>query len=114
MIKVCDAGLVFSLTLIFENCLSQGVFPDKLKKANVVPVHKKKENNLKEHYRPFPLLPIFEKCLEKLIFATLYHYLESNSLLNPNQSVFCPGDSALNQLLSIVNSIFQAFECNLP
>ena len=113
MIKLCDAALVFSLTLIFENFLLLGVFPDRLKKANVVPVPKKKENNLKEHYRPFPLLHIFDKCLEKLIFATLYHYLESNSFLNSNQSVFRSGDSALNQLLPIVNSIFQAFECNL-
>ena len=35
-----------------------------------------------------------------------------NSLLNPNQSGFRPGDSTVNQLLSIVNSIFQEFDCH--
>ena len=44
----------------------------------------------------------------------LYQHLESNSLLNPNQSGFLSGDSTVNQLLSIVNSISHAFDCNPP
>ena len=116
MIKLCDKTLVFPLKLIFENCLRQGVFPEKWKKANVVPFHKKNEKNLKENYRPISLLPIFGKILEKLIFDMLYQHFGSiiSSLLNPSQSDFRPGDSTVNQLLSIVNSISQAFDCNPP
>ena len=114
MIKLCDKALVFPLKLIFENCLRKGVFPEKWKIANVVPVHKKNEKNLKENYRPISLLPIFGKILEKLMFDMLYRHLESNSLLNPNQSGFRPGDSTVYQLLSIVNSISQAFDCSPP
>ena len=114
VIKVCDKALLFPLKLIFENCLRQGVFPEKWKKANIVPVHKKNEKNLKENYRPISLLPIFGKILEKLIFDMLYQHLVSNSLLNPNQSGFRHGDSTVNQLLSIVNSISQTFDCNPP
>ena len=51
--------------------------------------------------------------LEKLTFDTLYHHLETNNLLNPNKSGFRPDDSAINHLLSIINSMFQAFDCNL-
>ena len=112
MIKLCDDVLLLPLKLIFENCLSQGIFPEMWKKANVVPVHKKNFKNLKQNYRPIPLLPIFGKILEKLIFDTLYQHLAVNNVLNPNQSGFRPGDSMINQLLSIVNSIFQAFDCN--
>ena len=114
MIKLCDVALVFLLKLVFENFHRQGIFPEKWKKANVVPILKKNEKNLKENYRSISLLPIFGKILEKLIFNTLYRHLESNSLLNPNQSGFRPGDSTVNQLLSIVNSISQAFDCNPP
>ena len=114
MIKLCDVALVFPLKLIFENCLRQGVFPEMWKKANVVPIHKKNEKNFKENYRPISLLQVFGKIFEKLIYDTLYQHLESNSLLNPNQSGFHPGDSTVNQLLSIVNSISQAFDCNPP
>ena len=36
------------------------------------------------------------------------------SLLNPNQSGFRPGDSCINQLLAITHELFEAFDCNPP
>ena len=72
MIKLSDAALVVPLKIIFENCLRCGVFPDIWKYANVVPVHKKNEKNLKGKYRPISLLPIFGKILEKLMYDSLY------------------------------------------
>ena len=112
MIKYCDSALVLPLKLIFLNCLSRGIFPDAWKGANVVPVHKKNEKNLKENYRPISLLPIFGKILEKLIFDSLYSHLGANNLLNPCQSGFCPGDSAISQLPSITQTIHSAFDCD--
>ena len=114
MIKLSDVSLVTPLKIIFTNCLSQGVFPGIWKCANVVPVHKKNEKNLKSNYRPISLLPIFGKMLEKLMYDSLYSHLDSCDLLNPNQSGFCPGDSTVNQLISIIHTIFKAFDCNPP
>ena len=102
----------YPLKLIFESCMTQGVFPQIWKQANVVPVHNKNSKSLKSNYRPVSLLLIFGKILEKFIFDSLYHHLNTNSLLNQNQSGFRPGDSTINQLLSIVNIIFTAFVCN--
>ena len=107
-----DESLITPLRLIFKNCLRRGIFPETWKRANVVPVHKKNEKNLKENYRPISLLQIFSKILEKLINESLYLHLERENLLNPNQSGFRPGDSTINQLLSITHSIFEAFDCN--
>ena len=92
-IKLSDAALVVPLRIIFTNCLRCGVFPQIWKCANVVPVHKKNEKNLKGNYRPIFLLPIFGKILEKLIYDSLYSHLVSCELLNPNQSGFRPGGS---------------------
>ena len=114
MIKLSDDALVLPLKTIFINCLRRGLFPEIWKHANVVPVHKKNEKNVKGNYRPISLLPIFGKILEKLIFDSLYSHLESHDLLNPNQSGFRPGDSTINQLLSITHTIFKAFDCNPP
>ena len=114
MIRMCDDSLVFPLKLIFEACLRQGVFPEVWKRANVVPVHKKNSKNLKQNYRPISLLPILGKILEKLMFDSLYEHLSLHELLNPDQSGFRPGDSTINQLISIVHSIFVAFDCNPP
>jgi len=114
MIKLSDTALVAPLKIIFENCLRCGVFPQLWKHANIVPVHKKNEKNLKGNYRPISLLPIFGKILEKLIYDSLYSHLVSSEVLNPNQSGFRPGDSTVNQLISITHTIFEAFDCNPP
>ena len=114
MIKLSDAALVAPLKIIFTNCLRSGIFPQIWKHANVVPVHKKNENNLKGNYCPISQLPIFGKKLENLIYDSLYSHLLSSDLLNPNQSGFRPGDSTVNQLISIAHTIFKAFDCNPP
>ena len=114
MIKLSDVALVLPLKTIFTNCLRRGLFPETWKYADVVPVHKKNEKNLKGNYRPISLLPIFWKIFEKLIYNSLYSHLVSHELLNPNQSGFRPGDSTVNQLLSITHTIFKAFDCNPP
>ena len=35
-------------------------------------------------------------------------------MVNPNQSCNRPGDSPINQLISITHTIFKAFDCNPP
>ena len=85
IIKLRDAALVPPLKIIFTNCLRRGIFPKIWKHANVVPVHKKNEKNVKANYRPLSLLPVFGKILEKLIYDSLYSHLVSCELLNPNQ-----------------------------
>ena len=114
MIKLSDAALITPLKIIFTNCLRRGLFPEIWKYANVVPVHKKNEKNVKGNYRPISLLPIFGKILEKLMYDSLYSHLASHELLNPNQSGFRPSDSSVNQLISITHTIFEAFDCNPP
>ena len=114
MVYLSNKILYNVLMIIFTNCLRCGLFPQIWKCANVVPVHKKNEKNLKGNYRPISLLPIFGKILEKLIYDSVYTHLVSCEFLNPNQSSFRPGDSTINQLISITHTIFKAFDCNPP
>ena len=57
-------------------------------------------------------MPVCGKIFEKIIFNSLFKYLEDNKLLNGNQSGFCPGDSCVHQLLSITHEIYKAFDAN--
>ena len=66
------------------------------------------------NYRPVSLLPICGKVFEKIIFNSLSVYLNNNNLLNSNQSGFRPGDSCVNQLISITYDIYKAFDANPP
>ena len=114
MKKFSGVALVYPLKIIFTNFLRLGRFPKIWKYANVVPVHKKNEKNVKGNYRPISLLPIFGKIFETLVYDSLYSHLVSHDLLNPNQSGFRPGDSTVNKLISITHSIFKVFDCNPP
>ena len=110
MIKTCDTEIVIPLYLIYIKCLEPGRFPSNWRKANVLPIHKKENRQIKKNYRPITLLPICMKIFETLIFDTIYEYLCENQLLTPNQSGFHPGDSTVNQLLFITHKIYSAFE----
>ena len=114
MLKLCDKSIVKPPPIIFKNCKLRKTFPDLWKKANVVPIHKKGEKDFIKNYRPVSLLPIFGKNFERLIFNSLFKYIDENELLNPNQSEFRPFDSCVNQLLSINHQIFSNFDCDPP
>ena len=43
------------------------------------------------------------------MFDAIYEFLCENQLLTPNQSGFRPGNSTINQLLSITHKIYSAF-----
>ena len=47
---------------------------------------------------------------EKIVFDAIYSFLNSNKLIDSNQSGFRPGDSTINQLLAITTEIYNAFE----
>ena len=50
-----------------------------------------------KNYRPVSLLLTCSKIFEKIIFNSLFKYLEDNKLLNCNQSGFLPDDSCVYQ-----------------
>ena len=114
MIKICGDSIIGPLSIIFKNCISKGIFPNKWKKANVVPIFKKGNKQELSNYRPISLLPIFAKIFEKIIYKNLYSHLMSNNLISTRQSGFIKGDSTINQLLSITHMINQAFDCDIP
>ena len=60
------------LTLIINQSLSTGVFPDKLKTAKVIPLYKKDDPHLVDNFRPISLLPAISKIFEKIVFNQVY------------------------------------------
>ena len=75
----------------------------------VVPVHQKGNKQTLGNYRPVSLLPICGKIFERLIYNSLFEFFIANELISSNQSGFKPGDSCINQLLSITHEIYKSF-----
>jgi hypothetical protein len=72
LLKVIEPVILKSLTLLINQVLYSGVFPDKLKIAKVIPIFKKDDPSLFENYRPISLLPTTSKVLENKL---LYNYI---------------------------------------
>ena len=70
----------------FNYCIANGEFPDELKHADVIPVHKKNEKCNKTNYRPVSILTNISKIYEKLLYNQLSKYFYS--LLATNQCGF--------------------------
>ena len=79
---------------------------------NIILVHKKGDKLLITNYRPVVFLPICGELFEKIIFNSLFFYLNNNNLLNSNLCGFRPGDSCVHQLVSMTHDICKAFDAN--
>ena len=113
MIKICDTSICRPLKLIFQSCLESGRFPIEWKNTNVVPVHKKCNKQILKNYRPTSLLPIAGKIFERLLYDRMFEFFIENNLISKSHSGFRPGDSCINQVLSITHEIYQSFDDSL-
>ena len=57
LLKVLKFELSKSLTLIINQMITTGVFPDSLKISKIIPLFKKSDSSLLSNYRPISLLP---------------------------------------------------------
>ena len=58
------------------------------------------------------LLSICSKVFEKLIFDSIYEFIDENNIFNNNESGFQPSDSCIHQLIAITHNIFCVFHAN--
>jgi len=98
----CDI-IAPQLTFIFNLCINSGQFVDDWKIARVTPIFKKGSKSDLNNHRPVSVLPVLSKSFEKIVFDQLYDYLNSNNLLEENQSGFRPSFSTATCLLKQMN-----------
>ena len=109
MLKVSRDAIIEPLFKIFKNCLKYGIFPIDWKKGTIAPIFKKGDKQNIKNYRPVYLLPICSKIFDRIIYDNMLKYFLDNNLISPKQSGFRPGDSCINQLLSITHDVSTSF-----
>ena len=85
--------------------MTEGVFPDHLKVAKIIPVFKAGDAQLVTNYRPISILAIFSKIFEKILCSRLESYLEQNNILHENQFGFRRKVLTCSALLQLVDKI---------
>ena len=98
------------LTYLCNLSLRQGIFPDILKIANVIPLYKKDNPMLFNYYRPVSLLCSLSKILERVMHNRVISYLEYNKILFKYQFGFRKSHSTYLALTILMDKITKSLE----
>ena len=98
------------LTHILNLSLLEGVFPNELKIANVLPLYKADDDMLFKNYRPVSVLSVLSKVFERIMYNCLISFLESNKILFKNQFGFRKQHSTYMALVLLLDKIVKALE----
>lgn len=102
--------ITIPLTHLVNLSFQEGTFPSSLKKALVVPIHKRSDKSILSNYRGIVLLSVFSKIYEKSYCIRLNIFLSKEKILVNNQFGFRSGCSTQDAILSLYNFILSSFE----
>lgn len=104
-IKQIYSKIVHVLLYIINFSFSAGVFPDRLKQALVIPIHKKNSIHKCSNYRPISLLSVLSKIIEKIMKKRLIAYLNKINFFSKNQFGFREGLNTESALISFMEGV---------
>lgn len=110
LLKEIITSIVTPLTVLFNDCIVNGVFPTALKKTKVIPIFKKGARDHLSNYRPIAIVPILSKVLEIIMSNQLLNHFQSHGILCKEQFGFRRGLSTTHALLELTQHILNCFE----
>ena len=105
ILKAASEYIASPLSKLMNNCIKNGVFPDSLKIANVIPVFKSGERDVLSNYRPISILPCISKVFEKIISKRLTDYFNTIGIPSKNQFGFQKNSSTFMAIASVMEEI---------
>ena len=88
MLKTIKNTILEPLSLLFNQSLEEGTFPEIFKLSEVIPLHKGTSRIEVTNYRPILLLLTISKILEKIVHARTYEFLNVTNQLYQSQYGF--------------------------
>ena len=70
--------------MCYLSLLTESV-PDNIEIAKINPIHKAKETNNSNNFRPISIFPVFSKILEKIVYNQLIYFINENKWIDENQ-----------------------------
>ncbi|NQY44078.1 MAG: reverse transcriptase family protein, partial [Legionellales bacterium] len=110
LIQMAAHPLSNILAPIFNKSFQLGQFPDKMKVAKVIPIHKADSKMVSSNYRPISLLSIISKKIEKVMYSRIINFLKKYNILFKHQYGFQQNKSTEHAVLGILSKIIEAFE----
>ena len=110
IIKAINAQISTPLSSIANESFFSGIYPDKLKYAKVIPLHKGKSKFDVKNYRPISILPLFDKILEKLMYERIISFLSTHMILSPCQYGFKKNHSTSLAITDVISQVKNSLE----
>ena len=95
------------LMCIFNKCIHLGYYPDNMKIARVVPIHKGGDINDINNYRPISVLTQFNRLFERILASRLTNFFEKNNIISSKQFGFMKKRSTEHAILDLKEFITQ-------
>ena len=105
LIKTAKYVFAKPLTLLINQMLYSGIFPEQQKVSKIIPLHKANDKLLLTNYRPIALLPSISKIFEYILLEQLTNHFIKNKLLSPQQYDFRTKHSTELAALNLVDHL---------
>ena len=105
LVKKTRDVLADKITHIINLSLKNGVVPDKLKLAKVIPIFKTNNRTDPSNYRPISLLSVINKLIEKLMFKQINKFIEKHNIMYDYQFGFRKDHSTTLAIMEICENI---------
>ena len=110
IIKEIRSLISFPLVHICNLSLQQGIFPDELKIANVLPLFKACDPCVFNNYCPVSLLCVLSKVYEKVMYNRIIAFLENFDILFENQFGLRKLHSSYMDLMVLTDKLIRSLE----
>ena len=110
LLKSINREISKPLSVIINQSISTGIFPEALKIAKIKPLYKKGEKTCFNNYRPISLLPTISKVFEQILYTQIYNYFNINNLLCEQQYGFRARHSTELASIKLVDNIIHSLD----
>ena len=98
------------ISRLINSSFENGLFPDELKIAKVIPIFKNGDKKDTVNYRPISVLTFFSKIFEKTMYNHLISFIDKENILYKFQFGFRKSHSTNHAIISLVENVNQALD----
>lgn len=111
LLSKCADILAYPLSSLVNVSLTQGVVPDKLKEAKVIPIYKGKgAKSDPNSFRPISILPSFSKVYEIIYYRRALSFVSHHKIFSCTQHGFQKDKSTSTAIYSFLMPLYSALD----
>ena len=98
------------MTYLINRSFTEGVFPEELKLAMVVPILKAGDPRQIANYRPISVLTFFSKVFEKIMYNCILKFMDDNHVFYKHKYGFRQKHSTQQAIITLVDKIITSLD----